>query len=630
MYTLSCMAFFTELEYCIICQIFKPRSYFNIKLHCKERFTCKTTAKLDQEEPLLSTHNHLMSQKTEGISFNKVIPVRRTSEQSVLSSLSLKSNLTSKTLRTSIKCRNHANSMGSSQVSLRPHQQKTSATSLQNSNIGVKMPFTSGGDTLGGPNNGSNSQDIADDAYETDDNDTEDENHKSSDLTQQALRKLSFLKINNDNSPSFVSNSDSSRQLEPATPTPEVSGESLVQLPVSKQPPPITTTLASSRSNSTSVSGGIKQVSSFLNTTMGATTTNSSSSSSSSISSTETFKNRKQTVQLRQLQLQQQQQAQQQQHLLIQGKNGLSRPINGQRSIMKPSSSSSILFSKSNTSAQTPPPPSFSAQPQQGVPISATSHLSSNQTRNIPTQFIKQINNPKRPMYTPAVLRNVSETNLTNDDYINIPQSISQSLSSSMSSSSSPYISSKNINNNNIKNDSINNMSRSMDLPLSNYSRQQIPIPIRSMTPMTHLHLNSTKCIRTSHWVPDSMRDNCKKCHIQFSLWERKHHCRHCGEIFCHRNLQRKLFLNSDAQFTDQKYLGKKFLSKVCDLCYNQFQQFITDSQNENDTLKQSSQPRQLIINQQNQEYANAPNRNRKRKDSIAGSVPVDWNWSSF
>lgn len=522
--------------------------------------------------------------------------------------------------------------MGSSQVSLRPHQQRTSATSLQNSNIGVKMPFTSGGDTLGGgaPNNGKNSQDVADDAYVTDDNDSEDENHKANDLTQQALRKLSFLKINNDNTPSSVSNSDSSKQLQSGTPTPVASEEHLVQSPVTKQPLTTTTTLPSSRSNSTSASGGIKQVSSFLNTTTAATTNQSSSSSSSSISSTDTFKNRKQAVHVRQLHLQQQQQQQQQQlaqqhhHLLSQGKNGLPRASNGQRSIMKPSLSSSILFSKSNTSAQTPPPPSLSTLSQQGIPTSSSSHMLNNQTRNVPTQFIKQINNPKRPMYTPAVLRNVSETNLTNDDYIHIPQSIPESLSSSMSPSSSSYI----LNNN--KRDSINNMSRSMDLPLSNYSRQQIPIPVRSLTPMTHLHLNSNKSIRTSHWVPDSMRDNCKKCHIQFSLWERKHHCRHCGEIFCHRDLQRKLFLNSDAQFIEQTYLGKKFLSKVCDLCYNQYHQFIIDSQNGTDTLNQSSQPRQLIINQQSQDHSNGSNRNRKRKDSIAGSVPVDWNWSSF
>lgn len=152
-----------------------------------------------------------MSQKTEGISFNKVIPVRRTSEQSVLSSLSLKSNLTSKTHRTPMKYRNHANSMGSSQVSLQQQQQRNSDTSLQNSNIGVKMPFTSGGDTLGLPNNNSNaSQENGDDAYDTEENDSEDETHKANDLTQQALRKLSFLKFNNDETPTSVSNSDSS------------------------------------------------------------------------------------------------------------------------------------------------------------------------------------------------------------------------------------------------------------------------------------------------------------------------------------------------------------------------------------------------------------------------------------
>ena len=35
-------------------------------------------------------------------------------------------------------------------------------------------------------------------------------------------------------------------------------------------------------------------------------------------------------------------------------------------------------------------------------------------------------------------------------------------------------------------------------------------------------------------WVDDQHADTCHACHAPFTLWNRKHHCRMCGCIFCH------------------------------------------------------------------------------------------------
>jgi len=35
------------------------------------------------------------------------------------------------------------------------------------------------------------------------------------------------------------------------------------------------------------------------------------------------------------------------------------------------------------------------------------------------------------------------------------------------------------------------------------------------------------------HWMKDSSRDSCMSCGLQFTVLERKHHCRTCGGIFC-------------------------------------------------------------------------------------------------
>jgi len=35
------------------------------------------------------------------------------------------------------------------------------------------------------------------------------------------------------------------------------------------------------------------------------------------------------------------------------------------------------------------------------------------------------------------------------------------------------------------------------------------------------------------HWMPDNKAEVCSKCKATFSMSERKHHCRQCGNIFC-------------------------------------------------------------------------------------------------
>lgn len=38
---------------------------------------------------------------------------------------------------------------------------------------------------------------------------------------------------------------------------------------------------------------------------------------------------------------------------------------------------------------------------------------------------------------------------------------------------------------------------------------------------------------RPVYWVPDKLIHKCKICHVEFGYMNRKHHCRHCGHIFC-------------------------------------------------------------------------------------------------
>jgi len=60
-------------------------------------------------------------------------------------------------------------------------------------------------------------------------------------------------------------------------------------------------------------------------------------------------------------------------------------------------------------------------------------------------------------------------------------------------------------------------------------------------------------------WDPDASSDKCSKCNAQFTMFNRRHHCRHCGKIVCGDCSKKQFRLD---------YSGKS--EKVCDTCYKQ------------------------------------------------------------
>ena len=65
-----------------------------------------------------------------------------------------------------------------------------------------------------------------------------------------------------------------------------------------------------------------------------------------------------------------------------------------------------------------------------------------------------------------------------------------------------------------------------------------------------------------SMWVPDNLAQTCYKCHKQFSLFMRKHHCRICGNVFC-KDCSQKM--------VEGKYWGCQKEIKVCEYCYKMY-----------------------------------------------------------
>ncbi|GJN11273.1 hypothetical protein PR202_ga29452 [Eleusine coracana subsp. coracana] len=60
------------------------------------------------------------------------------------------------------------------------------------------------------------------------------------------------------------------------------------------------------------------------------------------------------------------------------------------------------------------------------------------------------------------------------------------------------------------------------------------------------------------HWVPDEVARKCHSCAVDFSAFNRRHHCRNCGEIFCDKCSQGRIALTAEDNAP---------LVRVCDRC---------------------------------------------------------------
>ncbi|KAI8990301.1 hypothetical protein BDB01DRAFT_833316 [Pilobolus umbonatus] len=160
------------------------------------------------------------------------------------------------------------------------------------------------------------------------------------------------------------------------------------------------------------------------------------------------------------------------------------------------------------------------------------------------------------------------------------------------------------------------------------------------------------------HWKSDSEALSCnyKDCLSLFGLFERRHHCRRCGDIFCSKHCSNYFRLDQHAQFN---IAGT--LSRGCDRCLSELHEernksFVSSLDN---TINKKTESRNRIMTKQPQAMEgvmelsrddivqpvqeNQPNNrnliairgakgnnNEGLFNPVAGSVPVNWHWSTF
>eukprot|EP01065_Artemidia_motanka_P012665 TRINITY_DN16989_c0_g1_i1.p1 TRINITY_DN16989_c0_g1~~TRINITY_DN16989_c0_g1_i1.p1 ORF type:complete len:697 (+),score=170.60 TRINITY_DN16989_c0_g1_i1:86-2176(+) len=93
--------------------------------------------------------------------------------------------------------------------------------------------------------------------------------------------------------------------------------------------------------------------------------------------------------------------------------------------------------------------------------------------------------------------------------------------------------------------------------------------------PVAMLKRRGKKGVDHSKWVPDADATCCQHrgCGTQFGLQIRRHHCRHCGRVFCWRHCGRRAPLerNTDFFFGEMPATSDGpavKMSRVCDSCY--------------------------------------------------------------
>lgn len=131
------------------------------------------------------------------------------------------------------------------------------------------------------------------------------------------------------------------------------------------------------------------------------------------------------------------------------------------------------------------------------------------------------------------------------------------------------------------------------------------------------------------HWKDDSLSSTCDSplCARSFTLFERRHHCRKCGQIFCAAHTSNYVRLDQDCEYHPQGTL-----SRTCDSCFEEYKRLVAQRRASSASTITNSSGGSTVpsspITSKGSKGADAFG--PKTASSCVGSVPRDWTWSTF
>lgn len=78
-------------------------------------------------------------------------------------------------------------------------------------------------------------------------------------------------------------------------------------------------------------------------------------------------------------------------------------------------------------------------------------------------------------------------------------------------------------------------------------------------------------------WMPDESCRWCYECEVQFTLINRRHHCRHCGRVFCAKCTSNWVPAQSSDPSTSREDLERV---RICNFCFKQWEQGVATVDN--------------------------------------------------
>ena len=100
--------------------------------------------------------------------------------------------------------------------------------------------------------------------------------------------------------------------------------------------------------------------------------------------------------------------------------------------------------------------------------------------------------------------------------------------------------------------------------------------------PGAYVHLGPalpSNALGSAQWLPDDAAKNCMRCGEEFTAFTRRHHCRQCGQLFCHRCCNSKALLQPGSGTSPEDRVAahpvfgagetdKRKPQKVCGKCF--------------------------------------------------------------
>jgi hypothetical protein len=271
-------------------------------------------------------------------------------------------------------------------------------------------------------------------------------------------------------------------------------------------------------------------------------------------------------------------------------------------------------FMNPQQSGPSPPDSYLYGKGAYASPLSSTPPSANVSPTNLHSSHVnvRQLRQPRQPMYIPAALRPPEERSKPTD-IPNRPQAPDTPPSSKDSSFDSAFA----------KPASPEQIEGTPLTPESDMAVLRRGLSGAASDSLDEVLGDVSGYPTTAHWKPDVSAPDCAVCHQAFTWFWRRHHCRRCGDVVCENHSSHRVPLDQNA-----RYHPNGIHSRACDPCYSEWtiikklRNSRTSSIAESQTSSQDTAMPALPI----------PNQGQNREDVRVGSMARSEGmvWSTF